>query len=46
MDSVCLIRYTLRDTVENCGHHRTWMEMEKYVKYDKNSTSKVQGVEF
>lgn len=37
MDSVGLIRYTLRDSMENCGNHRTCLLMEKYLKYDKNS---------
>ncbi len=37
MDSFCLIRYTLRDSMENCGNLRTCLRTEKYLKNDKNS---------
>lgn len=37
MDSVCLIRHTLRDSMENCDNQRSCSPMEKDVVYDKNS---------
>lgn len=41
MDSVCLISYTLRDTVENCGNPRACLQMEIKLKYDKNEMLRV-----